>query len=101
MSTDAQTTVRPGSASTPVLTLDKTKPQPMWVDSARRLFRNRMAVLGLIIIILLVLCAIFAPWIAPKSYEKQVLKDTNAIPAWLPSLFPSVKPIGSPGGYAK
>ncbi len=38
-----------------------------------RLGRNRLAVLGLVIMILLVLTAIFAPWLAPYHYETQDL----------------------------
>jgi oligopeptide transport system permease protein len=36
--------------------------------------------------------AVFAPQIAPRSYEKQVLNDQNTVPAWLLSVFPTMKP---------
>jgi len=61
-------------------------------DAIRRLVRNRAAVVGGLIIIILALMAIFAPLIAPKSYEVQVLTDDNSAPEWLLSIFPSMKP---------
>ena len=102
MSTEAQTSVHPGArAATPVLKLDETKPQGLWGDAVKRLMRNRMAVIGIIVIAFLIFCAIFANILAPKGYEVQVLKDNNSVPSWLPSLFPSVKAVGTEGGYAK
>ncbi len=61
-------------------------------DAVRRLVRNRAAVIGGSIIIILVLMAVFAPLIAPKSFEVQVLTDQNSAPEWLFSIFPSMKP---------
>lgn len=41
----------------------------------RRFFKNKAAVFGLIVIILLILCALFPQVIAPYSYDKQNLKE--------------------------
>ncbi|MCJ7511552.1 MAG: ABC transporter permease [Anaerolineales bacterium] len=41
------------------------KPASLWRTTARRLFQRRSAVVGMIILGLLILTAIFAPWIAP------------------------------------
>jgi len=65
--------------------------ESLWADAFRRLTRNRAAVLGGVIIILLVLIAIFAPFIAPRPYAMQVLDDQNTLPRWLLSIFPTVK----------
>ncbi|MGA9191513.1 MAG: ABC transporter permease [Anaerolineales bacterium] len=70
------------------------KGQSLWVDSYRRLIRNRAAVIGGALVIILVLMAIFAPLIAPKSFSEQVLTDNNKVPEWMFSIFPSMK------GYA-
>jgi len=67
------------------------KRESLWQDALRRLLRNRAAVMGGSIIILLILMAIFAPLIAPKSFEIQVLVDQNKVPAWLFSIFPTMK----------
>ena len=61
-------------------------------DGIRRLVKNRAAVVGFSIILLLILSAIFAPLIAIKSFEVQVLVDHNKVPTWVLSLFPTMKP---------
>jgi peptide/nickel transport system permease protein len=40
-----------------------------------RLFKNKGAIFGLSIILALILCAIFAPWIAPYRYDTQSLAN--------------------------
>jgi oligopeptide transport system permease protein len=61
-------------------------------DGIRRLVKNRAAVVGFSIILLLILSAIFAPLIAIKSFDTQVLVDQNKVPTWVLSLFPTMKP---------
>ncbi len=72
-----------------------------WSDAFRRLVKNKAAVIGGIIIILFFLMAIFAPLIAPYSYEKQTLVDNNAAPLWVTRVFPSMIPKGEEGGYVQ
>jgi len=52
----------------------------LWKDAFRRLLKNKMAVLGGIIIIVLLILAIFAPYIAPYHYAEGSLKDNYAKP---------------------
>jgi oligopeptide transport system permease protein len=73
----------------------------LWGDAWRRLLKNRAAVLGGILIICFFLIAILANFIAPQSYEKQSLVDNNVVPLWLTYIFPTMKPVGEEGGYAK
>jgi oligopeptide transport system permease protein len=68
------------------------KGESLWQDALRRLVRNRAAVLGGTIIILLVLIAVFAPLIAVKPFAEQVLGDQNDVPKWVLSIFPSMAP---------
>lgn len=70
----------------------KRKPVSLWQDALYRLLRNRAAVAGGIIIILLYLMAIFADKIAPYSYAEQVLADQNKAPTWITQIFPFMKP---------
>jgi oligopeptide transport system permease protein len=70
----------------------KRKSESLWADAARRLLRNRAAVMGGVIILILVLMAIFAPLIAPYGYADQVLVDNNKVPEWMLTIFPSMKP---------
>ena len=51
----------------------------LWQDAIRRLIQNRAAMIGGITIVLLIVLAIFAPWIAPYSYSYQNL-DIGASP---------------------
>ena len=51
----------------------------LWQDAIRRLIQNRAAMIGGITILLLIVLAIFAPWIAPYSYSYQNL-DIGASP---------------------
>ena len=52
----------------------------LWKDSFRRLYKNKMAVLGGIIFIVLLIIAIFAPYIAPYHYAEGSLKENFAQP---------------------
>ena len=56
------------------------KSESLWADAVRRLVRNRAAVMGISIILLLLLAAIFAPYIAPRTFAEQVLVDNNKVP---------------------
>jgi oligopeptide transport system permease protein len=68
------------------------KGESLWADAWRRLLRNRAAVMGGSIIIILVLTAIFADYIAPRPFAKQVLVDQNTVPSWILAIFHSMKP---------
>jgi oligopeptide transport system permease protein len=68
------------------------KGESLWADAWRRLIRNRAAVLGGSIIIILILTAIFADYIAPYPYAKQVLVDQNKVPSWILGIFHSMQP---------
>ena len=51
----------------------------LWSDAVSRLIKNKAAMVGAIILFVLILCAIFAPYIAPYSYSLQNL-DLGASP---------------------
>ena len=78
--------------------LAKEKSQNLLIDAFGRLLKNRAAMIGGIIIILLIACAIFAPQLAPKSYEEQVLTDQNVVPAWSIKIFRSMAPYAKISG---
>ena len=70
-------------------------------DSMERLARNRFAFIGVIVIILNILMAIFAGQIAPKDYASQDLFSSNGAPRWVIDLFPTMTAKGDEGGYVK
>tara|TARA_E500000178_G_scaffold180600_1_gene179252 strand:+ start:792 stop:1643 length:852 start_codon:yes stop_codon:yes gene_type:complete len=51
----------------------------LWSDAIRRLFKNKAAVTGAVVLIVLIVLAAFAPWIAPYPYAYQNL-DLGASP---------------------
>lgn len=77
----------------------EAKGESLWLDSWKRLRRNRAALFGAVVIILNIVIAIFAPVIAPKPYDLQVLADNNAAPMWVTKIFPTMVPRGEEGGY--
>jgi oligopeptide transport system permease protein len=68
------------------------KQESLWQDALRRLLRNRAAVVGGVIILILISMAIFADVIAPYPYDKGVLEDQNKVPAWMGAVFSTMKP---------
>ncbi len=58
----------------------KVKETSLWKDALYRLMRNRMAVIGGVIVIALCLAAIFAALIAPYSYDESNFWDNYAKP---------------------
>jgi len=51
-----------------------SKSSTLWSDAIYRLTRNKAAMFGAFILFILILCAAFAPWIAPYSYSFQNLE---------------------------
>jgi len=54
--------------------------QSYWKDAWRRLRKNKLAMAGLIILIVIALMAIFAPMFSQFTYDKQHLSKTNVAP---------------------
>jgi oligopeptide transport system permease protein len=75
-----------------------TKRESMLADAFRRLLRNRAAVIGGSIIIVLFLSALLADVIAPYPFAQQTLTDQNKVPQWLLGIFPTMKPYAKEAG---
>jgi oligopeptide transport system permease protein len=56
----------------------------LWVDARRRLFRNKAAVVGMIILGIVALMAIFAPWLSPYAFNEIDFALVQCAPAWWP-----------------
>jgi oligopeptide transport system permease protein len=72
-----------------------------WLDAWRRLRRNRAAMIGLAIIMLNIVVAVFASSIAPYSYEEQNVLAMNSAPEWVTDVFPAMIPLGETEGYVR
>jgi oligopeptide transport system permease protein len=58
----------------------------LWIDAARRFARNRLAMAGMVVVVLLILVAIFADLLAPTPYDYAVLTEARQFPSvrhWL------------------
>jgi ABC-type dipeptide/oligopeptide/nickel transport system permease subunit len=58
-----------------------TSRSPFWL-AFRKVVRNRPAALGLAVVVLIVLAAVFAPLIAPYSYAQQNLDESAQAPSF-------------------
>lgn len=70
----------------------RRKTASLWSDALYRLSRNRAAVIGMVLVLLLALMAIFAKYIALYPYDVQDRMHTNVVPGWMTALFPTMKP---------
>jgi oligopeptide transport system permease protein len=61
------------------------KGRSLWVDARRRLFRNKAAVTSMIVLGLITLMAIFAPWLSPYAFDQIDFSLIQCAPAWWPS----------------
>ena len=64
----------------------RVKETSLWKDALYRLMRNRMATIGAVIVIILCITAIFAPFVAPYAYDEGNFWDNYAKPGekyWL------------------
>lgn len=58
-----------------------TESSSLWSDAWQRLYRNKLAVAGLLIIVLLVLIAIFGPALSPYDFLSQSIDSRNQAPS--------------------
>jgi oligopeptide transport system permease protein len=62
--------------------LGQSRPQrTLWSDARRRFARNRLAMIGLVIVALFVFMAIFAPLLAPTRYDYVVISEAAQFPS--------------------
>ena len=74
----------PGTISEPVNTVVK-KPEVRYSEGQRIIrifFGRKLAVIGLVLIVLLILTAIFSPWLAPHDPYKVNYGNKLAAPSW-------------------
>lgn len=62
-------------------TVARKKKENMFVLSMKRLFQNKVAVFGLLVLLILILGSVFAPFIAPYKYDEMDMTSINAAPS--------------------
>lgn len=72
--------------------ISQDKSKGYWADAWTRLIRNRLAVVGLIIIGLNIFAAIFAPIISPYDFATQNRSISDCAPMWVMNVFPTLQP---------
>lgn len=71
-----------------------TKHRTLFRDAVRRFFRNRLAILGLVIVLILLFLAIFADVIAPYPYDKADFSKVRLFPMQDPNHLLGTDEIG-------
>ena len=69
-------------------TLESNQPQTLvlkerslWQDAVRSFFKNRLATAGLVVVLIFIVCAIFATLLSPAPYDRSVLSETLKFPS--------------------
>ncbi|RUM00749.1 ABC transporter permease [Rhizobium chutanense] len=67
----------------PLSTTETVEEQPvsLWRDAWYRLKRNKLAIFGLVVVLILAFTAIFGPYLTPYDYLSQDLNARNALPS--------------------
>lgn len=77
--------VTPGAATADLMIEAQTvQGRSLWLDARRRLFRNKAAVAGIVILAIIALMAIFAPLFSPYSFDAQDYNAVSCAPNWWP-----------------
>ncbi len=58
------------------------KGRSLWQDARRRLFRNKAAVVSMIILSIIVLLALLAPYLSQHRYDAQDYNQVSCPPSW-------------------
>jgi oligopeptide transport system permease protein len=72
----------------------QTRQRTLWRDAARRFFRNRLAVLGLAIVLFFLFLAVFGDLLAPYPYDEIHLDKTLRFPFQEPEFLLGTDEIG-------
>jgi len=66
---------------------EAVKGRSLWIDARRRLFRNKAAVVSMIILGTITLMAIFAPLLSPYAFDQIDFSLVQCGPSWWPGEF--------------
>ena len=64
------------------MTQNLDKPVSLWRDAWDRLVKNKLAVIGLVMVLVLFFAAVFGPYLTPYDFLNQNLDDRNLPMSW-------------------
>ena len=67
-----------------VASAEAVRGRSLWVDARRRLFRNKAAVASMVVLGIITLMAIFAPFLSPYAFDEIDFSLVQCGPAWWP-----------------
>jgi ABC-type dipeptide/oligopeptide/nickel transport system permease subunit len=67
-------------STAPKLKAEQVKSRSFFQDATRRFFRNRLAVVGFVIVVIFLVLAVFANWIAPFRYDEAYFDRARLFP---------------------
>lgn len=70
----------------PLVQAQEIKGRSLWVDARRRLFRNRAAMVSVLILTVIALMAIFAPLLSSYSFDAIDYNVVSCAPDWWPDI---------------
>ena len=76
------TSVVPAERGAMLESAEAVKGRSLWIDARRRLFRNKAAVASMIILGIITLMAIFAPWLSPYAFDEIDFSLIQCAPSW-------------------
>ncbi|MEY4879234.1 MAG: hypothetical protein RJB62_703 [Pseudomonadota bacterium] len=76
--------ILPGDRADMMRAATSVKGRSLWQNARRRLFRNKAAVAGMIVLGLITLMAIFAPLLSPYAYDEINYALVQCAPSWWP-----------------
>src|SRR5438445_3469534 len=65
--------------------VEEIKGRSLWLDARRRLFKNRAAMAGIVILALIALLALLAPLLSPFAYDEVNYDIIACAPNWWPA----------------
>jgi len=76
------TPILPSDRAEMMETATAVRGRSLWVDARRRLFRNKAAVVGMVVLGIITLMAIFAPLLSPYAFDEIDYTQVQCAPNW-------------------
>ena len=89
------TQITPSSRTHLMQAAQAVRGRSLWVDARRRLFRNKAAVAGIVILAVIAVMAVFAPYLSPYRFDTIDYNLISCAPSWWPGDAPLCRAGGA------